>query len=94
MVASAWRSQPVTTSTPQESAPVPVPARHRHSRLCQHKPTHQPNGPLVNGSLIVIAVAVGAAVLLFANDVIVAVAVAVGLYALGFKLVRHQHAHR
>ena len=91
-LAEAWRGEPVqagtgtavsaTTETASNNA-GPTPA-----------PIHATNDRLVNAALIGIAVALGAVVYLVANDLIVGVAVGAGLYALAFRVVRHQHAHR
>jgi ABC-2 type transport system permease protein len=86
-LAEAWHGEPVQAS----SGTVEASSKTAGSTPA---PIHTTNDRVVNGALIGVAVAIGAVVYLVANDLIVGVAVGAGLYALAFRVVRHQHAHR
>ena len=94
-LAEAWRGEPVHASTVAVTpAAGATAAPATMAAPTPRAPTHHMDDRVIDGALIGTAVAVGAAVFLLANDVIIAVAVGAGLYALAFRLVRHQHAHR
>jgi len=93
-LAQAWRGEPVHAGTvAAATAPRPTEAPSERARPTP-APTNTANDRLINGALIAIGLAVGAAVYLVANDIIVAVAIGAGLYALAIRLARHQHARR